>query len=477
MTNYSNDENLEKREKIEKIVEAQRRFFLSDRTLSIDFRIRQLKRLRAAIVSNEAELKEALADDLGRYPTEAYFCDIGSLILEINEMIKGLRNWAKPETHFSGLHCFPSLVTKVYKLPYGVTLIISPFNFPILLSLGVLAASIAGGNTAVIKASSKSSHCTELMQKIISQIFPEKYVTVLGGGHDIADICLEQRFDKIFYTGSPKVGSHVMEKAAKNLTPVALELGGETGNWCIIRKDADLKDAARKIAFFKALNSGQVCININQVAVAEEVAEEFLAELKKAFTKQLGDEPHKNPEYPHLISEAAYAKCDSDVDKYRDRVIFGGTGDKVTLKYSPTILYPVSLDNDIVKKELFCPILPVVPYKDAQINTLIKEISKREKGLALYVFTRDIAWAKNTMQRMQFGGGCINEVCLHMMVKGAPFNGVGHSGMGAYHGEWGFKEFTHPQTVLIGSNKFNLSMREHPYAPKWKEALIHLFER
>ena len=477
MENYSNDENLENRGKIEKIVEAQRRFFLSDRTLSIDFRIRQLKRLRAAIISNEAELKEALADDLGRYPTEAYFCDIGSLILEINEMIKGLRNWTKPETHFSGLHCFPSLVTKVYKLPYGVTLIISPFNFPILLSLGVLAASIAGGNTAVIKASSKSSHCTELMQKIISQIFPEKYVTVLGGGHDIADICLEQRFDKIFYTGSPKVGSHVMEKAAKNLTPVALELGGETGNWCIIRKDADLKDAARKIAFFKALNSGQVCININQVAVAEEVAEEFLAELKKAFTKQLGDEPHKNLEYPHLISEAAYAKCDSDVDKYRNRVIYGGTGDKQTLKYSPTILYPVNINEDIVKKELFCPILPVVPYKDAQINILIKEISKREKGLALYVFTRDIAWAKNTMQRMQFGGGCINEVCLHMMVKGAPFNGVGHSGMGAYHGEWGFKEFTHPQTVLIGSNKFNLSMREHPYAPKWKEALIHLYER
>ncbi len=475
--NKDSEETRDNRVKIQQIVEAQRQFFRTDRTLSVEFRIRQLKRLRAAIILNESELKDALAADLGRSPVEAYFCDIGSLILEINEMIKGLRTWARPETHFSGLHCFPSMVTKVYKLPYGVTLIISPFNFPILLSLGVLAASIAGGNTAVIKASSKSSHCTELMQRIISEIFPEKYVTVLGGGHDIADICLEQRFDKIFYTGSPRVGSHVMEMAAKNLTPVALELGGETGNWCIIRKDADLKDAARKIAFFKSLNSGQICININQVAVAEEVAGKFLKELKKAFTKQLGDEPFSNPEYPHLINEAAYDKCESEVNKYRNRVIYGGTGDKEKLKYSPTILYPVSIHEDVVKMELFCPILPVVPYKDAQINFLIKEISKREKGLALYIFTRDMAWAKKTMQRMQFGGGCINEVCLHMMVKGVPFNGVGHSGMGAYHGEWGFKEFTHPQTVLIGSSKFNLSMREHPYAPKWKDALIHLFER
>lgn len=469
--------NNENREKIESIVEAQRRFFRTDRTLSVEFRIRQLKRLRAAVILHEAELKRALADDLGRDPVEAYFCDIGSLILEINEMIQGLRNWAKPETHFSGIHCFPSLITKVYKLPYGVTLIISPFNFPILLSLGVLAASIAGGNTAVIKASSKSSHCTELMQKMIASVFPEKYVTVLGGGHDVADICLEQRFDKIFYTGSPKVGSHVMEMAAKNLTPVALELGGETGNWCIIRKDADLKDAAHKIAFFKALNSGQICININQVAVAEEVADKFLSELQKAFKKQLGDDPSGNPEYPHLISEAAFDKCSTEVEKYRDKVIYGGKGNRSSLKYAPTILYPIGIDEDVVKKELFCPILPVVPYKDAEIDSVLKEISKREKGLSLYIFTKDVEWAKKTMQRMQFGGGCINEVCLHMMVKGVPFNGVGHSGMGAYHGKWGFREFTHPQTVLIGSTRFNLPMREHPYSPKWKEILIHLFER
>lgn len=465
------------KERIESIVQSQRRFFLTDKTLDVEFRIRQLKRLRAAVISHEEELKTALAEDLGRAPLEAYFCDIGSVILEINEMIKGLRKWAKPETHYSGLHCFPSVITKVYKLPYGVTLIISPFNFPIILSLGVLAASISGGNTAVIKASSKSPNCTALMQKMLSEIFPEKYVTVIDGGHDVADICLEQRFDKIFYTGSPRVGSHVMEKASKNLTPVALELGGETGNWCVIRKDADLKDAARKIAFFKALNSGQICININQIAVAEEVADAFIAELKKAFTKQLGTKPLYNHEYPHLISEAAYDKCADDAEKYRDRIVYGGEGDRARLTYAPTIIYPVGIEEDIVRKELFSPLLPIVPFKDSQVNALLKEISTRERGLAFYIFTKNIAWAKRTMQRMQFGGGCINEVCLHMMVKGVPFNGVGHSGMGAYHGEWGFKEFTHPQSVLIGSTKFNLPMREHPYDQKWKEKAIHLFEK
>ena len=464
-------------ESIKELVEKQRSFFNTGKTLDIDFRIRQLKRLKKAVLMHEEELTGALAEDLGRAPLEAYFCDIGSLILEINETIKGLKKWAKPETHFSGLHCFPSLTTKVYKMPYGVTLIISPFNFPVLLSLGVLTASMAGGNTAVIKASSKSARCTELLRTIIEEVFPEKYVAVIGGGHDTADICLEQRFDKIFYTGSPKVGRHVMEKAAANLTPVALELGGETGNWCIVRKDANIKDAARKIAFFKALNSGQICININQVAVAKEVADEFISELERAFIKQLGDNPVGNCEYPCLINDAAYDKCATEAEKYKDRIVYGGVGDKAKRKYAPTIIYPVKTDEDIVRKELFCPLLPVVPYADNEIEELLQVISSREKGLALYLFTRDISWAKETMQRMQYGGGCINEVCLHMMVKGVPFNGVGHSGMGAYHGEWGFKEFTHPQSVLMGNEILNLSLREHPYEKGWKNVLIHLFER
>ena len=465
---------------LREVVDRQRAFFKTGKTLDVNWRIGQLKKLRDMMKEHESEWEQALAQDLGRTTEEAYFCDVGTVILECNEMIRGLKKWARPETHFSGLVCFPSVFTKVYKMPYGVTLIISPFNFPFLLSFGVLINSIAGGNTAVIKASSKSKACTALMQKLIAETFPEEYVTLIDGGHDVADMCLAQRFDKIFYTGSPAVAKHIMSEAAKNLTPVALELGGETGNWCVVRKDADLKDAARKIAFFKICNSGQICIDINQVAVAEEVADAFVEELKAAIVRQVGEKPCRNPEYPKLIDARAYRKCADEVEKYRDRVVFGGEGDEETGKYSTTILYPVDIHESVVNHELFCPILPVVPYKDSEADRLLETIADREHGLALYLFTKDIRWANRVMRRQQYGGGCINEVCLHLMVKGVPFNGTGHSGMGAYHGEWGFREFTHPTTVLRGCTKCNLPLREHPYGGrknKYKMSVLKLFER
>lgn len=467
-------------ESIKQIVDNQREFFLSNETLDVEWRIRQLRKLKVAIELNEGKLINALEADLGRSEAEAFFCDIGTSITEINEMIKGLRRWARPEIHYSGLACFPSILTRVYKMPYGVSLIISPFNFPVYLTFGVLASAIAGGNTAVIKASSKSANCTKAMQELIAETFPENFVTLIDGGHDVADMCLEQRFDKIFYTGSPKVAKHVLQSAADNLTPVALELGGETGNWCVIRKDADLRDASRKIAFFKLCNSGQICININQIAVADEVAEEFIEELKTEYIRQIGDSALDNPEYPRLISKVAYEKCSTEADAYRDRIVYGGVGNPDTLKYNPTIVYPVEIDEPIVQHELFNPLLSIIPYKDSEIDALMDTIARREHGLTLYVFTKDIAWANKVMAEQQFGGGCINEVCLHMMVKGAPFNGTGHSGMGAYHGKWGFMEFTHPKTVLTGSTKFNLPLREHPYTGeenKFKMQLLRLFEK
>ena len=465
---------------IHQAVQDQKEFFRTGETLDISWRIKQLKALKAAIRSHEAQILRALKEDLGRHPVEAYFCDVGSIILEINETISGLRRWARPEVHYSGMLCFPSILTKVYKMPYGTTLIISPFNFPFLLSLGVLTASIAGGNTAVIKASSKSVSSTRVLKEIIRDTFPANYITVIDGGHDVADMCLEERFDKIFYTGSPRVARHVMERASVNLTPVALELGGETGNWAIVRKDADLKDAARKIAFFKICNSGQICININQVAVAEEVADEFLAELKSEIVRQAGEHPSEHPEYPCLITDAAYRKCADEAEKYRDRIVFGGQGDEASRRYDTTVIYPVGIEEEIVSHELFCPILPVVPYKDGDIDSVLETIASREHGLALYIFTEDIKWADRVMRTQQFGGGCINEVCIHIMVKGVPFNGTGHSGMGAYHGEWGFREFTHPQTVLFGNTRFNLPLREHPYGGlinSYKIRLVKLFER
>ena len=461
---------------IRQIVERQRAFFRTGATLGVKWRKEQLKKLKAAVIAHAEQFEQALYEDLGRTAVEAYLCDIGPIITEVDETIRGLRRWARPERHYSGLMCFPSITTKVYKMPYGVSLIISPFNFPILLSLGVLAASIAGGNTAVIKTSSKSAACTRALKDFIADTFPEEYVTVIDGGHDAADLCLAQRFDKIFYTGSPAVGKHVLAEASKNLTPVALELGGESGNWCIVRRDADLKDAARKIAFFKLCNAGQICININQIAVAEEVADEFLSELKAAFIRQIGEKAEENEEYPKLITDAVYDKCERLSAAYRERIVFGGTGNRETRRFSPTIIYPVDRDEEIVLHELFCPLLPVVPYKDSEIDALMDVIADREHPLAMYLFTKDMKWANRVMSTQQYGGGCINEVCIHLMVKGVPFNGTGHSGMGAYHGEWGFREFTHPQTVLKGKTRLNLPLREHPYTGKAGERKLKLLK-
>lgn len=461
---------------IKSVVEAQREFFLGGTTLDVKWRLEQLKKLKSAVKANEDLLTDAICEDLGRSRTEAYLCDICPLITEIDEIIHDLRRWSRSELHFSGLMCFPSIFTRVHKLPYGVTLVISPFNFPILLTLGVVTASISGGNTVVIKSSSKSAACTAALDKFISELFPPEYVKLISGGHDVADLCLAQRFDKIFYTGSPKVGKHILAEAAKNLTPAALELGGETGNWCIVRKDADLKDAARKIAFFKALNAGQICININQIAVAEEIAGSFLEELEAAFRKQLGDNPETNRDYPKLITPAAYDKCADTAELYRERIIFGGKGKREERRYSPTIIYPVGKDEDIVCHELFNPLLPVVPFKDSEIDSILDTIARREHPLALYIFTKDRRWARRTMKSMQYGGGCINEVCMHLMVKGVPFNGTGHSGMGAYHGVWGFREFTHPATVLSGSTKMNLPMREQPYSGKSGETKLRILK-
>ena len=467
-------------ERIHDVVARQREFFETGATLDVEWRKTQLRRLRKAVLAYADEMTDALEADLGRSATEAYLADVGSVITEIDETIAGLSKWARPELHFSGMMCFPSIFTRVYKMPFGVSLIVSPFNFPFMLSLGPLIASIAGGNTAVIKASSKAPACTHVLKELIADAFDDEYAVVIDGGHDVADLVLAERFDKIFYTGSPRVGKHVMEMAAKNLTPVTLELGGETGNWCVVRADADIKDAARKIAFFKLMNAGQICININQVAVAEEVADEFVAALKAEFSRQIGENALESPEYPHLIGAAAYEKCAAEAESYRDRIVYGGAGDAESLRFQPTVIYPVTADEPIVNHELFCPLLPVVPFKDDEVDDLMRTIASREHGLALYLFTKDMAWARRVMQTQQYGGGCINEVCLHLMVKGVPFGGVGHSGMGAYHGEWGFREFTHASTVLEGSNRFNLPLREHPYTGEkneWKLKVLKLFER
>ncbi len=463
------------KDRIDEIYLKQQAFFRTNVTLDVAWRKKQLKKLYKIVCDNEDKIAEALYEDLGRHEAEAYLLDVGVIKLEISEILHHINKWARKERHYSGLICFPSIRTEVLKLPYGNCLLISPYNFPFLLAFGVLASCIAAGNTAIIKTSSRSKESSLLMRKLINDNFDEAYISVIDCDHDLADYLLEKPFDKIFYTGSPQVGKKVLHKAADNLTSVALELGGENGNWCLLRKDCDIEDAARKIAFFKICNSGQICIDINQVAVPEEIAEDFIAALKKEFDRQLPDALH-NDEYCHLIDKKAYDKAINWCQKYEDKIIYGGHGDSNSLKFEPTIIYPLSINDDIVQNELFCPLLPIVTYEDDRWQEIVDIIESRQHGLAFYVFTKDVKWAENLLSRMQFGGACVNEVCLHHMVKGVPFNGVGHSGLGAYHGEWGFREFSHPSTVLYGKSHFNLSLREHPYN-RIKLLLLKLFEK
>ncbi len=463
-------------ESIKLLVNKQREFFKSGKTLEVNYRIEALKKLKEAVIKNQDKIMKALNTDLGRSECEAYFCDVGTVIIEINEALHSLKKWNRPKRLNSGLLCFPSTKTLVYRKPYGVTLIISPFNFPFILSLGVLVASLSAGNTAIIKTSSKSVASSAVLEEIISETFSEEYVKVVLGGHDVADMLLAERFDKIFYTGSPRVAKHILEEASKNLTPVALELGGENGNWCIVASDASLEDAARKIAFFKATNSGQICININQVAVSKTVAPRFIELLKQEFKRQLGEDIHNNKEYAKMINEGAFNYCLKEMEEYKDRIVFGGKSNKETLRIEPTIIYPVDINEKIVNHELFNPMLPIVEYDDSELDRLIDTINSREHPLAFYIFSKNVKWAHSIMKKSHFGGGCINEVCVHFMVKGAPFNGVGHSGMGAYHGVWGFNEFTYPSTLLFGKNHMNLSLREHPYSDKKLKA-IKKFEK
>ncbi len=451
---------------VSNLVKKQKEYFNSGETLSISFRLKQLKLLKKMLLDNQDLLIETLYLDLGRSETEAYLFDIGATLKEINENIKNVKKWAKKEIHYSGLLAFPSTKTYVYKMPYGVSAIVSPFNFPVFLSLSVLASSIAAGNTAILKTSSKSKHTTDVLIKIISQTFNDKYIAILGGGHDVSDYLLQEKVDKIFYTGSPRIGKHVLDLAKDNLVPVTLELGGEEGNWCIIRKDADIMDAARKIAFCKIANSGQICININSVLVAKQISGDFINKLKMAIKKQIGESPLLNKEYPRMIGETSFNNAVNDIKKYQSRIIFGGRYDSSALKIEPTLIYPVYMNEEIVRRELFSPLLPIVEINDDEIDNMIEIIDSREHPLAMYIFTKNIKWAKKVMSKSQFGGGAINEVLIHSLITGVPFNGVGHSGMGAYHGEWGFKEFSHPQTVLIGKTKGNLSLREHPYNKK-----------
>ena len=451
------------------IVEAQRQFFATGATLDVEYRIKALKKLRQALLDNEQAIADALRSDLGKSMEESYMCETGIVISDISYLLKHIRSFAREKTVPTPLAQFAS---RSYKkpMPYGVTLIMSPWNYPLLLTLGPLADALAAGNTAVIKPSAHSPATSALMAKLIAEIFPPEYVTVVNGGREDSNILLEQKFNYIFFTGSKGVGKMILEKASAYLTPVTLELGGKSP--CIVDKSANLKLAARRIVFGKFLNCGQTCVAPDYLLCHASVRDELLECLKAEILRQYGNDYRNNPSYGKIISSRHFDRITKLIDS--DKVVCGGSSDAASCKIEPTILDHVTWDDAVMQEEIFGPVLPVLTFES--IDQVIETVNAHDKPLALYIYAEDKAVIKQVTSRCAFGGGCVNDCIIHLATSYMGFGGVGESGMGAYHGKTGFDTFTHYKSIVDKKTWLDLPMRYQPYS-KISDKLIHMFLR
>ena len=352
--------------------------------------------------------------------------------------------------------------------PYGVVLVMAPWNYPFMLCMEPLIGAIAGGNCSVVKPSAYAPAVSKILATIVEEVFPKKYVTVVEGGREENTLLLEQRFDYIFFTGGVTVGKMVMEKAAENLTPVTLELGGKSP--CIVTEDAKLSLAAKRLVFGKYLNSGQTCVAPDYLLVSEKVKEELLAWIVFWIEKMLGKEPLENPDYPKMINEKHYQRVMNLM--VGEKISCGGYGNTETLQITPTVLEEVSWDSPIMQEEIFGPVLPVVTYKT--LEEAIEKVKNREKPLALYLFTESRSIQKKVLRELSFGGGCVNDTIIHLATSRMGFGGVGGSGMGSYHGKKSYETFTHEKSIVKKSSHLDLPIRYMPYT-KEKEWLLKLF--
>lgn len=453
----------------DELISKQRSFFESGKTLSLEFRREALDKLYKAIQSNMKDLEDAIKTDLGKSTFEAGMCEIRLTLSEITYMKKHLRKFAKPKRVPTPLSHFYS-TSKVYASPYGVVLIMSPWNYPLLLSLEPLVDAIAAGNTAIIKPSLYAPFTSNAIEKLIKDTFNEEYVSVVTGGREENKNLLLSKFDYIFFTGSKNVGKEVMRRAAEHLTPVTLELGGKSP--CVVLKNANIKAAARRIVFGKYLNCGQTCVAPDHVLVDESVKKELIDALKKEVKTQFGEKPLDNQDYGKIINKKHFDRLSGLIDK--EKVIYGGNTSESTLQIEPTIINNVTLDDAIMKEEIFGPLLPIISVKDE--DEAIRIIKSLEHPLALYVFTSSKKDEKRFINTVGFGGGCVNDTIVHLATSNMGFGGFGESGMGSYHGKKGFDTFSHYKSILKKTTLFDLPIRYQPYSSK-KEKLIKMFLR
>ncbi|WIW71523.1 aldehyde dehydrogenase [Anaerosinus gibii] len=450
------------------ILAMQKNFFYSGKTKTYQYRLDALKALRESLIYYEEEINQALMDDLNKSPYETYISEYGISLQQLTYATRHLKKWMKPIPRSVGINSFPGKAYDIFE-PYGTALIVSSWNYPITLTILPLIGAIAAGNCCVIKLSELSPNTSNVVEKIVARAFPKEYVTTILGGKEESQQLLEQRFDYIFFTGSTAVGKYVMEKAAQHLTPVTLELGGKCP--CIVTADADIREAAKNIAYGKVLNSGQTCTAPDYVLVYEKVAEQFCREITNQYKKMVGDSL-TNPVYPRIVTERHFERLRRLMEE--GTVYSGGHFDQGALKIEPTVLVDVKPDSPVMREEIFGPLLPVIPYSTLdEAETFVQE---REKPLALYLFTTSKSTEIRVLNKLSFGGGCVNDTISHMTCDGLGFGGIGHSGMGTYHGVYSFEAFSHKKGIYKKSRVFGLSLRYQPYAQKVSRLLRFLMK-
>lgn len=462
---------------ITEIIKKQRIYFEKHQTKDVVYRIKKLKELKRIIESRKDEIFEALESDLGKCETESYMTEVGMVLDDLGYIIKHTKKWSKKEYHLTPLAQFPSASYRIAE-PYGITLIISPWNYPFLLTMQPLIGAICAGNCAVIKPSEFSPATSKIMQSLIKEVFDESYVAVILGNKDVCQELLQNKFDYIFYTGGTNVGKIVMQSAAKYLTPVTLELGGKSP--CIVENKSNIDLAAKRIIFGKLLNCGQTCVAPDYVLVNKNVKEQFIKECKKYILKFIGDNWKENKEYPKMINVKHFERVINLING--NQIIYGGHFDKNTLKIEPTLIeikeilkknkYQ-NIDNEkVMQEEIFGPVLPIITYEN--LDDVVEYINSHEKPLALYLFTNSKKSENKILKEVAFGGGCINDTIIHLASSKLGFGGVGYSGIGEYHGKYSFQTFSHYKSIVKKSILLDLPMRYHPYKKIYYK-LIRIF--
>ena len=454
-------------EGIQEIVRKQRHFFYKGATLDINFRIKALKKLRASIQAHQPQINAALKADLGKSSFESYMCESGLVLSEISYMLKHIHSFSREKTVHTPLAQFHS---RSYRKPspYGVVLVMSPWNYPFLLTFDPLVDAIAAGNTVVLKPSAYSPATSNIICEIVRECFPEQYVAVITGGRAENTCLLQESFDYIFFTGSQTVGKEVMKQASAHLTPVTLELGGKSP--CIIDKSANLKLAAKRIVFGKYLNCGQTCVAPDYLYCHKDVKDELIRLIQKQIRKQFGKAPLDNKDYGKIINEKHFNRILNLIDPAK--VVQGGNGNPATLQIEPTVMDNVTFQDAVMQEEIFGPVLPVLTFDS--VEEVIHKVNSMAHPLALYIFAQDREVTEKVTASCGFGGGCINDVIIHLATSEMPFGGFGESGMGSYHGEKGFETFSHYKSIVDKKTWIDLPMRYQPYR-KIYDKLIHLF--